>query len=253
MPRKREEQQQLRECVWLRDSGGRLRCATGSRWTKHWRECRRGTTVGLRRRLGPTAARKLATIVDASIRAAIGLRVECSAAGRRAPLPARDQPDSFPYGLAEKEFESRDVGELWKRDAESDEAFEEWQRRRHEVFDAFTKKLNAANARVVVDDITREEFEAIANADTDSADRWYRLFLNLDAGARRTVHNLVLDAGICAAQTIPAANGCIAQVVSGENPPIRFTEGRARVPLEAMVAWSAADSDTPVVSGAMSG
>ena len=196
------------------------------------------------RRLGPTSARKVATIVEASIRAAIGLRVDCSLPDVERRCRREDQPDSFPYGLAEKEFESHEVGELWKRDAESDEAFEEWQRRRHEVFDAFTKKLSAANARVVVDDIIREEFEAIANADTDSADRWYRLFLSLDAGARRTVHNLVLMLAYALRKRCPQRTVALLRSISGENPPIRFTEGRARVPLEAMVAWSAADSDT---------
>ena len=195
------------------------------------------------RRLGPTAARKIATIVDASIRAATGFRVE-----RRLPDVERrcrreDQPDSFPYGLAEKEFESHEVGELWKRDKESDEAFDEWQRRRYEAFDAFTKKLNDANARIVVDDITREEFEAIANADTDAADRWYRLFLRLDSGARRIVHNVVLMLAYALRKRCPKRTVALLRSVSRESSPVRFIEGRARVPLEAMVAWSAADGD----------
>lgn len=67
-------------------------------------------------RLGPTAARKIATIVDVSIRAAIGLHVECSLPDVERRCRREDQPDSFPYGLAEKEFESREVSELWKRD-----------------------------------------------------------------------------------------------------------------------------------------
>ena len=195
------------------------------------------------RRLGATAARRVATIVSASIRAAIGVHVECTLPDVEIRCRREDQPDPFPYDLAEREIETKDIGKPWKRHTESDEEFEERQRRRHEVFDAFRQKLDDANAWIVLGDITREEFEDIVNADPDAADQWYRLFLDLNEDARRTVHNVILMLAYGLRKPCPKRAVTLLRSVGRESPPIRFTEGRARVPLEAMVAWSAANSD----------
>ena len=173
----------------------------------------------------------------------MGARVEDTLPDVEYRCRHEDQADSFPYGLSEREIESRDVGEMWTRQSENDEAFEEWQRRRQETFDAFREKLGAANARVVVDDITKEEFEATVHADPEAAERWYALFLGLNEGARRTVHNLVLMLAYAFRERFPKRTVALLRRVYGETGPIRFIVGRARVPLEAMVAWSAAGSN----------
>ena len=194
------------------------------------------------RRLGPGAARRVASLVDKSIRAAIGFSVECALPDVEFRCRQDDRPDPFPYRLAEKEKQSSEVRELWKRDAESDEAFDKWQRRRHEEFDAFRRRLVDANARIIVDDISRGEFEEIMNADADVADRWYRLFLDLEEGAKCRVHNVILMVAYGLRGRYPKRTVALLRSVSRENPGVRFTEGRARLPLEAMVAWSAAGS-----------
>ena len=193
-------------------------------------------------RLGTAAARRIAAIVDASIKAAIGIRVERTLPDVERGCRHEDQPEPFPYRLAEKEIESSDVGELWKPGSEGDEAFDKWQRKRQEAFDAFKRRLDIANAGIVVDDITREEFEKIVNADPDAADRWFSLFLEPNESARRSVHNLVLMLAYAFRERCPERAVALLRSVSRENPLIRFTEGRARVPLDAMVAWSAAGS-----------
>ena len=193
-------------------------------------------------RLGTAAACKIASMVDASIKAAIGVHVESALPDVERRCRHEDQPEPFPYRLAEKEIESSEVGELWKPDSEGDEAFDKWQRKRHEAFDAFKRKLDVANAGIVVDDITREEFEKIVNAAPDAADRWFSLFLDLNESARGSVHNLVLMLAYALRERCPERAVALLRSVSEENPPIRFTEGRARVPLDAMVAWSAAGS-----------
>ena len=193
-------------------------------------------------RLGTDAARTIATTVDGSIRAAIGIRVERTLPDVEHRCRHEDQPEPFPYRLAEREIESNDVAELLKRDTESGEAFDEWQRRRHETFDAFRRMLDDASAGIVIDDIAREEFEKIVNADPDAADRWFSLFLDLNESARRTVHNLVLMLAYALRKRCPERAVALLRSVSRESPFIRFTEGRARVPLDAMVAWSAAGS-----------
>ena len=193
-------------------------------------------------RLGAAAARTIATTVDGSIRAAIGIRVERTLPYVEHRCRHEDQPEPFPYRLAEREIESNDVAKLLKRDTESDEAFDEWQKRRQETFDAFRRMLDDASAGIVIDDITREEFDKIVNADSDAAGRWFSLFLDLNESARRSVHNLVLMLAYALRGRCPERAVALLRSVSRENPLIRFTEGRARVPLDAMVGWSAAGS-----------
>ena len=153
------------------------------------------------------------------------------------------QPNSFPYSVTEREGQSDVVAESLKPHPESDETFEEQERRRHEAFETFMKKSDHANAGILVEDIAKEEFEAIVDADPEAADRWYGLFLNLSEGARRAVHNLVLMLAYALRKGYPKRTVALLRAVYRENGPIRFTVGRARVPLEAVVAWSAAGSD----------
>ena len=194
-------------------------------------------------RLGPIVARKIAGMVDASIKASVGVDVKCTLPDIEYRCRHEDRPDPLPYGLSEKEIESRDVGELLKGDTEVDEAFDEWQGRRYKAFDAFRRRLDGANAWIVLDNINREQFEEIVKGDADAADRWYRLFLELDDGARWAVHNVVLILAYGLRERYPKRTVELLRSVSGRKGPVRFVAGRARVPLEAMVAWSAAGSD----------
>ena len=192
--------------------------------------------------LGSTAAQEVARRIDFSIGAALGVHVENTLPDVEYRCRHETQPNSFPYRVTEREEQSDAVAEAMKRRPLSDEEFEEQERRRHEAFETFRKKLDQANAGILVDDITKEEFGAIVDADPEAADRWYRLFSGLGEGARQRVHNLVLMLAYALRERCPKRTVTLLRSVYGEVGPIRFTVGRARVPLEAVIAWSAAGS-----------
>ena len=192
--------------------------------------------------LGSTAAQEVARLIDFSIRAALGVHVANTLPDVEYRCRHETQPNSFPYRVTEREGQSDVVAEPWKRRPPSDEEFEEQEKRRQEAFETFRKKLDQANAAILVDDIAKEEFEAIVDADPDAADRWYRLFSGMSEGARQPVHNLVLMLAYALRERCPKRTITLLRSVYGEVGPIRFTVGRARVPLEAAIAWSAAGS-----------
>ena len=194
------------------------------------------------RRLGPTAARRVARLMDSSIRVAVAVRVENTLPDVEYRCRHETQPNSFPYSVTETEGRSDDVPGPWQRQPKSDEAFEEQERRRQEAFETFRRNMDQANAGVLLDDIAKEEFEAIVDADPEAEDRWYRLFSGLSEGARQRVHNLVLMLAYALRERCPKRTVALLRSVYGEVGPIRFTVGRARVPLEAVIAWSAAGS-----------
>ena len=191
------------------------------------------------RRLGPVAGRRVAGLIDLSIREAVGVGMANTLPDVEYRCRHETEPSSFPYSVRETEGQSDAVAEPWKRRPPSDEEFEEQERRRHEAFETFRKKLDQASAGILVDDIAKEEFEAIVDADPDAADRWYRLFSGLSEGARQPVHNLVLMLAYALRERCPKRTVTLLRSVYGEVGPIRFTVGRARVPLEAVIAWSA--------------
>ena len=62
----------------------------------------------------------------------------------------------------------------------------------HEAFETFRTNLDLTNAGILVEDIAKEEFEAIVDAAPEAADRWYRLFLDLNEGARSTTSSTAI-------------------------------------------------------------
>ena len=193
-------------------------------------------------RLSSVAGQEVARLIDLSIRAAVGVRVESTLPDVEYRCRHETQPNSFPYSVTAKEGQS-DVAELLRVQLKGDEALEEQERRRYEVFEAFRNKLDLTNAGILVDDIAKEEFEAIVEAAPKVAEHWYGLFLGLNEGARANVHNLVLLLAYALRKRYPKRTVALLRAAYGENGPIRFTVGRARMPLEAVVAWSAAGSD----------
>ena len=192
--------------------------------------------------LGSAAAQEVARRIDFSIGAALGVHVENTLPDVEYRCRPETQPNSFPYWVTETEGQSDAVAEAMKRGPLSDEEFEEQERRRHEAFETFRKKLDQANAGILVDDIAKEEFEAIVDADPDAADRWYHLFSGLSEGGRQPVHNVILMLAYALRERCPKRTVTLLRAVYGQVGPIRFIVGRARVPLAAVIAWSAAGS-----------
>ena len=192
--------------------------------------------------LGSAAAQEVARRIDFSIGAALGVHVENTLPDVEYRCRPETQPNSFPYWVTETEGQSDAVAEAMKRRPLSDEEFEEQERRRHEAFETFRKKLDQANAGILVDDIAKEEFEAIVDADPDAADRWYHLFSGLSEGGRQPVHNVILMLAYALRERCPKRTVTLLRAVYGQVGPIRFIVGRARVPLAAVIAWSAAGS-----------
>ena len=197
------------------------------------------------RRLGSVAARKVVRIVDASIRAALSLTAEDKLPRIEYDRRPEDQVESLPWRLAEAELElkTQSAAEVLKRPSGRDGAFEEHQKRCHQAFETFRRRMREEGAWIVVQDLDMGEFEAIVNADRETADGWGRLFLRLGAAGTRNVHNVVLKLAYALRQRRPKQVVELLRCVDGATAPIGHTVGRARVPLEVMVAWSTAGSE----------
>ena len=183
--------------------------------------------------LSSTAAEEVARRIDFSIRAALGVHVENALPDVEYLCRHETQPNSFPYWVTERERQSGTVADLMRHRPRNDEEFEEQERRRHEAVETFRTELEQANAAILVDDVAKEEFEAIVDANPDAADRWYRLFSGLSEGGRQPVHNLILMLAYALRERCPKRTVTLLRAVYGQVGPVRFVVSRARVPL----AW----------------
>lgn len=61
------------------------------------------------------------------------------------------------------------------RFSESNEAFEQRQKRYHDSFLEFKANLTEKKARIILDHLQLDEFSALVEAAEEFADRWYKL------------------------------------------------------------------------------
>lgn len=198
------------------------------------------------RRLGGDVARDVARCIDASIKSAAGLALDIAVPDIE--LPQRDGDSSEPprYVASEKPSDSTDpIDDFFQQLSESNEAFEERQKRAHAACDAFKAELTKANARIVIDRLQIPEFDAIAATDPNLAESWCDLFISLPRARRASIHNLSLLLAHALANWNPDKAVRLFTELSGSKPFVRFTYGRAGITLDAMTLWSA--NDHPVL------
>jgi hypothetical protein len=193
-------------------------------------------------RLGSDLTRDAALRIDASIRSAAGLPLDAALPDIELPQQDGDSAELPRYTATEKPSASADpVDDALRRLSESNEAFQERQKRARELFTAFRAQLTKANAWVVIDRLQIREFDAIAAANRDLAESWYDLFTTLPTARRTFIHNLGLLLAHALAEWNPDKAFRLFTFLSNSKPFVRFTYGLARVTLESMTLWSAKD------------
>jgi hypothetical protein len=196
------------------------------------------------RRLGGNAARDVSRRIDASIKRAAGLTLDI-------PVPdieVRDTGAEPPRYLAsEKPTASSSPIDVLRCLSESNEAFEERQKRIEVAFDAFKAALTRGEASIILDRLGLREFDAIAASDRKLAESWYDLFIDLPKARRAPIHNLALLLAHGLAEWNPDKAVQLFTVLREGEPFVRMTYGRAGITLDAMSIWSA--KDHPALEG----
>lgn len=192
-------------------------------------------------RLDADAIRNIARRVDASIRTAAGLTLDAAALDIELREEAGDGTEPSRYRASEKEPASRDPMEALRRLSESNDAFEQRQKRIWAAFDAFKRDLTQANAQIILDRLRMREFDAIAAADKELAASWFDLFIGLPEGRRAMIHQLGLLLAHALSHWSPGQAVQLFRSLGAGESVVRITFGRARIPLHAMALWSASD------------
>lgn len=184
------------------------------------------------------AVREIAHRLDASIHHAADLVGDLVAPDIELHVYPSASCEPSRFSVSERSPEVKDIKESMKRWSESNEAFEQRQKRKYDAFLQFKANLTQAKARIILDNISLEEFATVVATAEEFADRWHGLFMTVAEAKLPAVHNLVLllahalegKASRKAAELFRRVKDC--------KPLVRFTFGVTGVQLDAAATWA---------------
>ncbi|WP_156527609.1 hypothetical protein [Bradyrhizobium stylosanthis] len=193
------------------------------------------------KRLDNEALRGIAQRIDASIKAAAGLSLDIAVPDIELRHRDGDGIEPARYLASEKCSPSHDPVEALRLMSETNEAFEERQKRLSEAFEAFKAELTRTKAQIILDGLRMKEFDAIAESDREFAESWFDFLAGLPKARRRAVHNIGLLLAHALANWNPEKAACLFSTLRDGESLVRITFGRASLPLDAISLWSAKD------------
>tara|TARA_R110001599_G_scaffold64023_3_gene179188 strand:- start:835280 stop:839881 length:4602 start_codon:yes stop_codon:yes gene_type:complete len=148
--------------------------------------------------------------------------------------------DSTPplISLTERVSSDTDIVSKMNRLSETEEQFDERQRRISVLFDGFASELSNVEAELILCDLTFEGTKAIIRQDGDRAQRWLRMLSEASDCKLRHLHHIALQVAIMltANGNLKAAD-LINRVLVLE-PTISRVTGKAKISVQSMTLWS---------------
>ena len=182
--------------------------------------------------------RDIARRIDASINQVAGLDGDLVAPDIEIQVYPSAPYEPGKFSVNERLSEAKDIKEAMRRLSESNEAFEQRQRRSYDAFLEFKANLTQAKARIILDHLSLEEFATLVAAAEELADRWHGLFMSIAEAKLPAVHNLVLLLAHALGKKSPGKAEELFRRVKESKPLVRFTFDRAGVQLDAMATWA---------------
>ena len=96
---------------------------------------------------------------------------------------------------------------------------------------------------VIVDHFNLDEFRSVVRSSPSLSMDWFELFMELEEGGRRALHNIILLLGYALSDSDPARAARLFCRVTYEEPWVPVLYGTARVPLGSLALWSGREAD----------
>lgn len=182
--------------------------------------------------------REIAHRIDASINQAAGLVGDLVAPDIELQVHPSATYEPSRFSVSERSSEVKDIKGAMKRWSESNEAFEQRQRRNYDAFLQFKANLTQTKACIILDNISLEEFATVVATAEEFTDRWHGLFMSIAEPKLPAVHNLVLLLAHALVRKAPGKAEELFRRVKDSKPLVRFIFGGAGVQLDAMATWA---------------
>jgi len=182
---------------------------------------------------------EIATRVDVSIGEILKLEEKFILPDIKLQTIQKDSLEPTAFDLGDQNTEKAKTGnQVLRMLSESNEDFQERQEQNYQSFQRFDLKLNRANAHIILDNFSVEEFSKLVASSEEFGNKWYELFINLPKEKLPIIYNLVLLLGYAYGKKDPRKAEKLFILVKRSRPLIRFTFTNADIRLESMVVWA---------------
>jgi hypothetical protein len=195
----------------------------------------------LAERLGPEAAVAIADRLHTAIHKAVEFQVTGNLPDIEQNYEGRHW--SVIFEVSEKPSQENNPHEQSRRLAETGDAWYRRQKRNQEALDRFERDLAKAGAQLVMQSVTVGLIAAIDKVVPALVDSWCTIFLKSDNKALNNVHNIASVVAEAISKRDAATSLMLFERLRTGSPHVRVTFGRAKVGLDAVTAWGAADSN----------
>ena len=153
-------------------------------------------------------------------------------------VPKVSDPTPPLISLTERAPSENDTASQMNRLSETDEQLDERQRRMGDAYERFAGELTAAEADLILSDLTFGGIKAIIGQDADRDQRWLRMLVATSDRKLRHLHHVALQVAIAlGASGNPLAPAFLTRVLALD-PTIRRVTGAAKISVEAIICWS---------------
>ncbi|MFK4539853.1 hypothetical protein ABIA00_008036 [Bradyrhizobium ottawaense] len=193
---------------------------------------------GFAAQLSDEGAKAVADRVDVAFHRAIGVNDIPQFPLVQQPLTATEGQEPPLLSLVDQP--ARDIQQAFEILGESDDAFQQRQKRSWQAFDRFVERITLADARIILDDFSWGGFDAIVTRNPALANGWKRSLFAVQDGVFRALHAFATGLARAIAPTDPAGSAKLFARTAELRPFVNRVIGVSSIPAEAVAAWSRA-------------
>jgi len=180
----------------------------------------------------------IAARIEAALVKALGYEGDVELPEIETEAPKASDPAPPLVSLTERASSENDFVSQMNRLSETDEQFDERQRRMGDAYERFAGELTAVEADLILSDLTFDGIKSIIGQDADRDQHWLRMLVATSDRKLRHLHHVALQVAIAlGASGNPLAPEFITRILALD-PTIRRVTGAAKISVEAIILWS---------------
>ena len=192
-------------------------------------------------KLGQGSVAAVAARIDSAIIRAAGHHVSANLPDIEERMDGRQKPSVL--HVKDKPNEQENPVDAFKRYSETGDAWYERHQRNREAVENFERELTQAGAELIVQSVSSDLLSEIAKVSPSIVRAWCTRFMDMEANALSTVHNVALVVAQIISTDDPQSGVALFEKLKTSSPLVRVIFGRAGLSLDAISVWSAGDSE----------
>lgn len=188
----------------------------------------------------------IAARIETALAKALGYEGDVELPGIETEMPKISDSTPPLISLTERTSTESSFASQMDRLSETEEQFDDRQRRMGDAYERFAGELTATEAGLILSDITFEGIKAIIGQDADRDQRWLKMLVAASDSKLRHLHHVALQVAVAlGASGNPLAPDFITRVLTLD-PTIRRVTGAAKISAESIILWSSTTSQAIV-------